>query len=295
MQPATRYRTINKDGSLNVVTRRGISIKDLYHDLLKSSWTVFALVFVGVFFLLNGIFGFFYSFLPLSQFEGFRYEGGWMHWLESFFFSVQTFGTVGYGKISPIGMIANAVVTFECCTSLFVVALMTGLIFARFAKPNGKVLASYYAVIRNYDGIPSLMFRLANERQNYVTDARVNVSLAMDDLATGYRTFTDLVLERNSSPIFSLSWTIAHDIDSMSPLYGLSQEEMCKRNAELVVTFRGSDTTLSQNVYAKFSYISEEIKVDHDFVDVIRRGKDGKIELMLENFHKTRLLEAHER
>ena len=282
----TRYRTIHKDGRLNIALERGVSFRDLYHDLLKLTWPRFILGFTIFFFSIHCLFGLIYYSLPMTEFDGFQHSENFRHYLDCFFFSVQTFGTIGYGKVAPIGISANVVVTMESFTSLIMVAMITGLIFARFAKPEAKIIFSHNAVVKKFDGIPSLMFRIANARRNYITDARIRVTLALDDPQTRFRTFTDLKLEREYSPIFALSWTIAHDLDETSPLKELSWQELCRRNAELVVTFSGTDTTLSQNVYAKSSYVTEEILFDHDFVDVIRRREDGASELMLEHFHQ---------
>ncbi len=285
-----QYRTVNKDGSLNINNCKGLAISDLYHDLLRATWPTFLVLFTFVFFALNCLFGLIYSLIPAEQFEGFRSSEGFMHYLECFFFSVQTFGTIGYGRISPIGVPANFVVTFESYISLFVAAVLTGLIFARFARPHAKVIFSHSAVIRKFDGVPCLMFRMANERQNHITDARVAVSFAFDDPVTRFRSFSELKLERDLSPLFALSWTIAHDIDETSPLHKLPFSEWEKHNAELIVTFSGLDTVLSQTVHAKTSYIWEEILCDHDFNDVIQRGEDGKVTLLLERFNDVHIL-----
>ena len=288
----TQFRMIQKDGSLNIgKVSRKINFRDLYHDLLKLSWPGFACWFATTFFVINSIFGLVYFMLPNAEFEGFQHTDGFMRYLDSFFFSVQTLGTIGYGKAAPVGVLANIVVTFECYTGLFVIALMTGLIFTRFSKPQSKVIFSRNAVIRKFDGIPCLMFRIANERQNNITDARVRVYLVMQDLKTGFREFYDLKLERDYSPIFALSWTIAHDIDSTSPLFGLSDEDLKRRTAEIMVTFSGTDTTLSQEMYAKSSYLTDEILKEHDFVDVIKRNPDTSVSLMLEHFHSVKSLD----
>ena len=286
MQSTPQFRMIQKDGTLNVGnTSKGLNYSDLYHDLLKLSWPKFALWFGTVFFLINALFGVVYFFLPNTEFDGFLHVDGFSKYLDSFFFSVQTLGTIGYGRVSPVGVIANVVVTLECYTGLFVIAVMTGLIFARFAKPYSKVIFSKNAVIRKFDDIPCLMFRIANERQNNITDARVRVYLVMQDFKTGFREFCELKLERSYSPIFALSWTIAHDITPESPLYGVTLEELKNRIAEIIVTFSGTDTTLSQVMHAKSSYLADEILMDYDFVDVIKRNPDQSMHLMFENFH----------
>ena len=289
----TQFRIIQKDGSLNIKSQsKRVNYRDLYHDLLRLSWPKFALWFASMFFLINALFGLIYFLIPNTDFEGLRHAEGFNRYMEGFFFSVQTLGTIGYGRVSPIGLLSNSVVTLECYTGLFVVAVMTGLIFARFAKPHVKVIFSRYAVIKKFDGVPCLMLRIANERQNHITDARVRVYLVMDDAKTGYRDFQELKLERDYSPIFALSWTIAHDIDPSSPLFGLSQDQMKANSAEIIVSFSGIDTNLSQSMHAKSSYLTDEILPDHDFVDVIERQEDHSVMLRMERFHEVVQLKA---
>jgi len=285
------FRMILKDGNLNISPRSvRVTRKDLYHDLLGLSWPRFTLWFALAFLVMNSVFGLVYFLIPSRQFAGLRYESGLERFLESFFFSVQTMGTIGYGQISPLGFLANCAVTVECYAGIFFAALMTGLIFARFARPHVKVVFSRNAVIRTFDGVPCLMFRIANERQNHITDARVKVFLVMNDPKTGYREFTELALERNESPLFALSWTIAHDITPSSPLHGQTSGSLRARAAEIVVSFRGTDTALSQEMHAKTSYVVEEILMDHDFVDVIERMPGGAASLNMNNFNEVRKL-----
>ncbi len=289
------FRIINQDGSLN--TRRArrpgkLDFRDLYHGLLGLSWPAFAAWFAIIFLLANAAFGLLYFAIPADQFSGLRHVEGGARFLDLFFFSVQTLGTIGYGGISPVGLLANTVVTVECYTGLFIVAVMTGLIFARFARPHSKVSFTRNAVIRKFGEVPCLMFRIANERLNHITDARVGLHLVIDDPATGFRDFVPLKLERDHSPIFALSWTVAHDIDASSPLFGVSLDELRKRSGELIVSFSGVDTTLSQTVYAKSSYVADEILPEHDFEDVIERTPEGFVLLHLERLNQVRKIES---
>ncbi len=288
-----RFRMVRKDGKLNIESSRsGVRWSDLYHDLINLSWPRFTIWFGMVFFAINCIFGLIYFQIPAEQFDGLRHPSGIDRFFDSFFFSVQTLGTIGYGHVSPTGTLANLVVTIECYTGLFVVALMTGLIFTRFSKPHVKVVFSQNSVIKKFGDVPCLMFRIANERQNHITDASVKVHLVMDDPDTGYREFTELLLERSESPLFALSWTIAHDLDSKSPMGRLGLTELKKRSAELIVSFRGIDATLSQEIRAKSSYTVDEILPDHDFVDVIERSPHGLARLRMERFNEVIKVQA---
>ena len=283
---------IGKNGQLNIRTRRKVSVRDLYYDYLNMNWLSFLGHFASVFISIHLVFGFLYFSVPESQFLGFRSPQGLERFLECFFFSVQTFGTIGYGLLSPVGVISNSIVTLESFVSLFVIALLTGLIFSRFAKPHSKVMFTEKAVIRDFDGVDCLMFRLANARQNNITEAKISLNFVYFDPATQYRNFYEMKLERDRSPLVSLTWTIAHDIDEASPLKKLPLNLWAAHNAEIIVTFSGIDTNLSQHIYAKTSYIVDEILCDHDFVDMIKRGPDGMAELEFEKFNQVKKLNA---
>lgn len=288
----TKRRLVNHDGTMNISKgKNGHWYGDLYHRMVSSSWSTFVSVFLLTYLFTNLFFGFLYWLVPQGQFEGMNgAQVSYSHFWECFFFSVQTFGTIGYGRMSPVGFTSNWISTIESMISLFLVALGTGMVFARFSKPIAKIIFSRRAVIRNFEDGPWFMFRLANERQNHITDARVKVTFVYDEEGTGYRTFKDLDLELSVNPIFALSWVIAHPINERSPMYGLSLDDLNKKNAEMIVTFSGTDTTLSQTVYSKFSYIVADIMMDHDFVDVIARNENGTLMLMLEHFHEVKPL-----
>jgi inward rectifier potassium channel len=198
--------------------------------------------------------------------------------LQDFFFSVQTFATIGYGRLVPVGLAANILVTIEALVGLLSVAISTGLIFARVSKPTARVAFSKVAVITPVDGVPCLMIRLANRRANQIVDARASITLSFEEKTSEgqeYRNLYDLKLERDTSSAFTLSWTVVHEITPDSKLYGLTREKLQETDAILFVTLVGIDETFNQTVQARFSYLPEEILWGHDFKDMFFDDPSG--------------------
>lgn len=215
---------------------------------------------------------------------------------DAFFFSVQTLATIGYGRITPMGLPANFLVTFEALLGLTGLALVTGLLFARFSRPTARVTFSRMAVVNTHDEIPSLIFRIANERLNQIVEAQVTVVLSRNEVtAEGekYRTFCDLKLERRRSPVFALTWTIVHPMDEESPLYGVSPEELLESEAELIVSLTGIDDTFSQTIHTRFSYTPQEILWDHGFADILNRTDEGLLMVDFDRLHDVVKLPHH--
>jgi inward rectifier potassium channel len=265
-----------------------LKASDLYHLLLALSWPKFLTLLLGVFISINLIFGTGYYLAGPGGIAGMGNVTGVDLWLESVFFSVQTFSTIGYGRLAPVSLAANVLVTIEAFTGLMGLALATGLLFARFSRPSARVLFSDFAVMEIHDGVPSLVFRLANARLNQIVEAKINVILARDEkTAEGhtYRNLHDLVLERDRSPIFALSWTIVHPITRESPLFGQTQEDLVRDKVEIISTLVGIDDTFAQSVHARRSYLPSEIDWKQSFVDIISRGQDGNVHLDLTKFH----------
>lgn len=267
---------MNPDGSLRVIRKgaRSSAARDLYHSLLRLSWPRFMLVLTGFYFAINLAFASGYLLCGPGALEG---ASGFM---DAFFFSVQTFATIGYGRITPVGLPANLLVTFEALVGLLGVALSTGLLFARFSRPTARVRFSNRALITPHDGVNSLVFRVANERLNQVLEARVRVTLIKDEVSQEgerYRNLHDLVLEREVSPIFALSLLVVHPITPQSPLHGMTLEQLRDAHAELVVSITGTDETFSQQIHARRSYTSDEIAVDRSFADMLSRTEDGYV------------------
>jgi inward rectifier potassium channel len=181
----------------------------------------------------------------------------------AFFFSIQTFATIGYGQIGPNGFAANLVVTVEALVGLMYQALATGLLFARFARPTASVLFSRHAVIGPYgQGGRALMFRIANRRRNEIIQLEAQVLLSAverDSHGGTVRRYSLLPLERNKVTFFPLSWTVVHPIDDASPLAGRTPEELERAEAEILVLLTGIDEAFEQTVHARSSYRADEI------------------------------------
>lgn len=283
-------RLLNRDGTFNIHRHglRRVQLRDLYHSLLLMRWRVFLALIVAVDLLVNLVFGIGYFLCGPEALQGIVPGGQWERLGQDFFFSVQTFATIGYGHIRPVGLAANSLVTFEAILSLLSTGLVTGILFARFARPTARVVFSNVAIISVHDGIPSLLFRLGNRRLNQILEARVHVSLSrIERTAEGetYRTFEDLRLERAMTPIFALTWTVVHPITPESPLYGKSADDLRRSRAELVVSLVGIDDTFAQSIYSRFSYTVDEILWDRRFQDILGRAPDGKVMVDLARIH----------
>jgi len=268
------------------VTIRGLRRRrwtDLYHQLLTLSWGGFLLVWIVVYLLVNLVFGALF-WLDRGGLSGAR-PGSFE---DAFFFSVQTLGTIGYGVIAPKSHFANALVAVESFFSFGISALSTGLIFARVSRPTARVMFSRHAVVTPVNGVPTLMFRAANERRNQVLEAEVTVTLARNMTTiegVTYKAFQALELKRARSPFFALSWSVMHVVDETSPLFGQTLESLIADRAEIVVILAGVDETLAQRIHARHSYLPHEIVWDRRLADIITVGDDGRPVVEYGRFH----------
>ena len=258
---------------------------DLYHRTLRMGWCSFLLAGVALYIAANALFAALYLIEPGAVANA---RPG--SFADAFFFSVQTMATIGYGQMVPATLYANLVVTIETAVGLMFLALATGLVFARFSRPTARILFSRVAVIGPYNGAPTLSFRLANQRSNQILEAEVAAMLLRDETtAEGVliRRFYDLALARYRTPVFALTFTVMHEIDSDSPLWGASAASLEAQNAELIVTASGIDETIAQRVHARTSYLPHEIRWSHRFADVIGWADDGSRVIDYRRFHDT--------
>ena len=283
------WRLLNRDGTFNVSRnmQRRFSKRDLYHSLLSLPWGKLLLLLMLTYVIINSFFALLYVACGPGALSGIGTESFPRYFSDAFFFSVQTFSTIGYGKIVPVTMAANILVTLEALTGLLSVALATGLLFSRFSRPTARVKFSDFAVINSHEGVSSLIFRMANERESQIVEASVTVAISFNEVTREgetYRTFYDLKLERSRSAMFVFTWTIVHPIVKESPLFNLDYSKMIEQEAEIIVSLTGIDETFSQPIQARFSYTPDEILWEKKFGDMIAR-KDGLLTVDMTRFH----------
>ncbi len=262
---------------------------DLYHHLLTSSWPALLAQIAAMFVILNAAFAL-----------GYLSDGGIANarpgsFTDVFFFSVETMATVGYGRMIPVTLLAHLLMSVEALTGLIGFAVVTGLIFAKFSRPTARVRFSRVAVISPRDGVPSLMFRMANVRANQIVEAQVHVVFARQErTAEGeeVRRFRDLELTRYRNAIFAYSWTAVHPILPGSPFFGATREELIAADADLTISLTGIDETFSQTVYARHYYNAEEIIWGARLADITMHTPDGGFALDMSQFDETVPAEA---
>jgi inward rectifier potassium channel len=258
---------------------------DLYHTILRAPWWMFFLGLAGVFVGVNAIFATLYV-IDQGGIDHARPGNFW----DTFIFSAQTIGSINYSVMVPKSNYVNILVIVEAFVGYLVLALFTGLIFARFSRPFARVVFSKVAVIAPFDGVPTLMFRAANQRGNQVLDASVAVTLARQHVTREgmiFRRFEELKLVRARTSLFALSWTIMHTIDETSPLYGVTAQDMIDKQMEIVTLLSGADATISDTIYSRYSYGPDDIVRDHRFVDVLSVTQKGQRVVDLTRFHDT--------
>ena len=256
-------RFLNRDGSFNV-RRTGVPrfrSQNIYHTLLTMSWTQFQLVVVGYYLVANVLFAAAYLLCGPGALHGSEAATFSERMGESFFFSVQTLATIGYGRLSPNGLAANILVSVEALAGLMGFAIITGLLFSRFSRPTAKILYSKNALIAPYRDATAFEFRIVNQRSNQLIDMQATVVLSRmeDENGARIRRFYPLALEREKVMFLPLHWVIVHPIDQASPLSGVTEEQLIASDAEFLILLTATDETFSQIVHSRSSYKHQEI------------------------------------
>ncbi len=268
------------------VTKLGVtrfSPHDAFHVILSLNWAQFFAGAVVVYLFANLVFAtlYFLGDHAVNNARGFS---------DCFFFSVETMATVGYGSMSPGTFYGHCVATVEILTGMLSMAIITSLVFARFSKPTSRILFSRVAVITPYDGVPTLMLRVANQRHSYILEASAALVLIRDEETPDGHSLTrfhDMKLERSRSPMFALSWQIMHRIDETSPLHGVTAQDIKDADMRLAVTISGVDEVFAAGITARHSYAHEDVLFDHRFVDIFSEGDHPRhVYVDLERFHE---------
>jgi len=276
----SRQRLLNRDGSFNV-DRRGLSLLaslSLYHSLLTMRWWKFLSLLTLSYILANVIFAIGYTLCGPDALENSARLNLGSGFARAFFFSVETFATIGYGNIAPVKLASNLLMTVESLFGLLAFALATGLIFARFSRPTAQIIFSQSAIVAPYKDATAFEFRITNARRSQIIELEAKVLFARfeDEEGRSVRRFYPLTLERQRVTFFPLSWTIVHPIDEGSPLYGLTGEDLAQTHGEFLILLTGIDETFSQTVHTRSSYQAEEVIWNAKFGDVFNRSTSGE-------------------
>lgn len=258
---------------------------DFYHQCMVMTWPRFFFSFAGIFLAINTLFAVLYLFghEPVANIRKDHPE-------DLFFFSIETLATVGYGDMHPQTTYGHVIATIEIFTGMFLIAAMTGLVFNRFSRPRARILFARSPVIGQHNGLPTLMLRMANERHTVISEATAALWVSLLETSkegVRMRRFHQLPLERNQNPLFALSWTIFHAIKPASPLFNMTESDLEKNEALLVVTFSGTDDTASQSLNARQTYAWHDIRWHHSYRDILHTDKDGQSHIDYSYFHDT--------
>ena len=284
-QPSVSPPIVPRAGATGVV-KIGLETRffdDIYHYMMEASWARLIVIIGAVYFTTNALFAVLYV-LAGDSITG--AEKGSL--TDAFFFSVQTLSTVGYGVMSPKGAVGSALVTVEAFVGLLGMAMASGLMFSKFARPTARVIFSSRIVVNTRNGKPCLVMRMANGRGNEIIEATLRVSILKPEITTEgekMRRFHDLVLTRSQTPLFTLTWMAIHEINEASPLFGETEASLREMNVRFIVTLTGIDSTFAQTVHARTSYFAEEVVWGGRFVDVTSQHPDGRLQVDYTKFH----------
>jgi inward rectifier potassium channel len=260
--------------------RRGLW-RDVYHFFLRVPWWVDVGILTAVFVVANVCFA-----------VGYHWTHGVANahdFMDDFFFSVETMGTIGYGEMTPVTRGAHTIMAVEALTQIFLIAVTTGLVFAKFSIPRARVQFSRHPTIGPYDGSPMLQFRLGNERDSRLLEAVIRVVMLRTEKTkegvTIYRMY-DLKLERERSPALSRSWTVLHKIDETSKLWQATPESLERDEVEMILTLNGTDELSAQTLYAQTRYVAKDIRWGARHADMLSERPDGRLRLDLRQFHE---------
>lgn len=288
-------RLINHDGSFNVVRKGGErGLRIVYQYLVEMNNVTFFFVILLSYIAISLVFALFFFWIGTEHLIGVKGETLVGSFMDCFYFSTQTFTTVGYGAIAPRGILASTVASFEAFTGLIFFAIATGLMYARFSKPRALLRYSSHALVSPFGNEKAIMFRLANARKNILMDVNARMIMVMrqskEDMAN--RKYYSLKLEMDRVTFLPLTWTLVHKLDESSPLFQLTVEEMKELDLEIMVLITAFDDTFHQTVHSRHSYTGHEVIWNAKFIRAFKPDENGETVLDLNELDRFEMLEA---
>jgi inward rectifier potassium channel len=273
-------RLVRADGAF-AVERTGADWRQFnpYHALVNQSWSGFFVVIFVFYTIINLIFTLLYLLVGVEHLSSNgEYFPFWKDFFHAFFFSIQTFTTIGYGSMAPLTLPTSIISSIEALAGIMSAALMSGLFFARFSRPVSSIIFSKSAIVAPYEGGTALMFRCANRSNSNMSKLSVKATLAyiitMPD-GQEKRDYDTLELETSQVEMLPLNWTIVHPLTENSPLWQKTEAEYADMNVEILVTMAAHDDTFAQVVYSRHSYRWDEIKFAYKFQLMYHTRTDG--------------------
>jgi inward rectifier potassium channel len=270
-----QQRLVTKEGKYNFI-RKGLPLTErfnIYHYLINASSGKFLVLIFVWYTVVNLFFTALYYLVGIQHLTGIIQGSALDKFYETYFFSAQTLTTVGYGRINPTGAITSLIASLEALVGLLSFALITGLVYGRFSKPKTKIRFSNEALISPYKDHKAFMFRIANFLDSNMMNATIRVNVSI--VEQGLRKFYILALERDSIQFFPSTWTVVHPIDENSPFGGMTPTQFQDSKPEFMILFQAFDDTFNQNIYARASYTTDEIKWGGKFINLASVTEDG--------------------
>jgi inward rectifier potassium channel len=277
-------RIVNSDGSYNIQRKGGITgYRDLYKTLIHISWLKFILLAFTYYLLVNILFALLYITIGVEELSG--VNNNYSDFFNAFFLSIHTFSSVGFGTIAPSGIWANMISVIEAFVGFISIAIITGLLYGRFSRPKSKIRFSNKLIKTRHNGSDAIMFKLVNCRNEILLNSNIKVLLTIDRASAQQdfqKDYHRLKLEVDSITFFPLSWTVVHIIDSESPMFNMSSDDLKDRNAEFIVLIESYDQTHQQTIMETKSYGHEEYMENVKFKRIFHANPEGRIVLHID-------------
>jgi inward rectifier potassium channel len=282
-------RIINADGTYNVVrkgSQRGI--RDIFKYLVEIKWSKFFLILFSAYILMNLVFTVIYMAIGFENITGIDEREGPV-FMQAFFFSVQTFTTVGYGTLAPLGVATQSVAAIEAFVGFLSFSLATGLLYGRFSRAQSKLTFADHFVYSKFEDGYSFKFKLTNKRDVVLQDVEARTLVFFNDKNEAgemSRQFFTLPLTLPTIQIMALTWTLVHKIDEESPFWGKTKEEIIEMKPEFLVLVNGFDEIYSERTRARKSYVAEDIIWNKNFATIFSSRDDGMVEMDVRDLNK---------